>query len=102
MSYFRPKKQIETPTTGATVAIQNANSDIRLLLNPASTISALTVIMPSQPFDGQIINICSSQLITVLTINSSATILGTISSIGVNAFAGWVYNITNNNWYKIS
>ena len=103
MSYFRPKKQVATPTTGQTVTIANSNVDTRLVLNPAGLISALTIVMPTTPFDGQLIHICSSQIITVITMTSGVTIFSALSTFGsANSFAGWVYDSANTSWFRIT
>jgi len=47
--------QIATPLTGTTVTI--ASTTTRLLLQPASTLTTLTIAFPSSPIDGQTIRI---------------------------------------------
>ena len=102
MSYISPKKQIATPTTGTTVTVANADGDIRLILNPAGTLLALTVAFPSAPRDGQILAMSSSQILTGLTLTSGGTILGTLTTMAaVNGYASWVYDLAGTKWYRI-
>lgn len=102
MSYLRPKKQIAAPTTGATIVVDNASVDIRLVINAAGTIATLTITMPSVPFDGQKVDICSSNIVTLLTMNGG-TINGALSSLPtVNSFVSYIYESTGTKWYKCS
>ena len=103
MSYIVPIKQIATPTTGTTVTIANADGDIRLILNPAGTLLALTVAFPSAPHDGQVLDMACSQIITGLTSTSGGTILGTLTTMAaVNGFASWVYDLAGTKWYRVN
>lgn len=52
------------PSTGDTVTIANQAGDISYIIDPAGTLVALTVNMPSSPVAGQKVTICSSQIIT--------------------------------------
>jgi hypothetical protein len=102
MSYSFPKKQVATPTTGQTVTIANQDDDIRLLLNPAGTLLALTIVFPSAPRDGQMVTICSTQILTGLTLTSGGTILGALTTIAaINGYASYVYDLAGNTWYRV-
>lgn len=101
MSYLQYSKQIFIPTTGTTVTIANADLDIRVLLNPAGTLLALTVGMPTAPKDGQKVDVCCSQIITGLTLTSGGTILGAITTLAaVNGFASYIYDLPTTTWYR--
>lgn len=89
--------QYNAPSTGATV---NSDGSPQLILNPASTIATLTVAFPTSPVNGQLFNISSTQVITSLTLTSSATILGTLTTIALDGCAGWVYSSTIPAWVK--
>lgn len=102
MSYFIDTKQIAVPTTGQTVNIVNADRNIVLLINPAGTLLALTVAMPTSPKDGQKVSITSSQVLTGLTMTSGGTILGALTTIAaVNGFATWCYDLASTSWFRI-
>ena len=68
---------VAAPVSGSTV--QAANNASMLSLQPAGTIAALTVALPTVPFDGQRVQIFSSQAITALTLTASP---GTVSAAG--------------------
>lgn len=102
MSYILNSKQIFTPTTGSTVAVANADGDIRVLLNPAGTLATLTLAFPSIPKDGQKLEISTSQILTVLTMTSFSTILSALTTLGINGFAGWVYDSSTAKWFRIT
>lgn len=102
MSNLRPKKQIEAPATGATVTVQNAMTDIRLIVKPIATLLALTVAFPNSPYDGQILNIAFTQIITGLTLTSASTILGALTTVSaVNGFVSYVYESSTTTWYRM-
>jgi len=101
MSFILPKKQIATPTTGQTVTIANQDDDIRLVVNPAGSLLALTIAMPSAPKDGQMVVICCSQIITTLTMTTAGTILGALTTLAsVNLYGSWVYDLGTTTWYR--
>lgn len=102
MSYILPKIQYAAPTTGQTVTIANVEADVRVVINPAGTLLALTVAMPSAPVNGQKVEICSTQIVTTLTMTTGGTILGALTAFAVNGFGTWVYYSANTTWYKIS
>lgn len=89
-----------TPATGATVTVNNDISN--LVIRPAGTIATLTVNLPSNPFDTQEITICSSQIITALTVSGNGhTMIGAVSTLGVGGFAKYKYVSTDTSYYRI-
>jgi hypothetical protein len=90
----------QTPTTGGTVVL--ANSDWNVVINPATTLAALTVQMCADPFDGQIVDIKFQRAIIALTISPN-----TGQSVGANAPATMVagktfqaiYRLATTTWY---
>lgn len=94
-------KQYAVPTTGQTVtAASNTN---RLLINPAGTLLALTVVFPSPASDNQLFQFTSTQILTGLTMTSgSDTVKGALTAVAaVNGFASWVYDLPTTTWYRI-
>ena len=90
--------QTSSPTTTQTVTANGSNT---LVITPAGTIAALTIIFPSSPVNGQTFNIAISQIITALTLNAgSNTIDGTIVTTATNSSGGWVYVVGTTTWYK--
>jgi hypothetical protein len=101
MSYIRNSKQIFTPTTGQSIAISDSDGDIYILIKPAGTLLALTITMPANPRDGQSITLCSTQIITGLTLTSSSTINGLITTLAaVNGYATYVYDLSNTMYFR--
>ena len=64
-----PLPVVSVPTTGNTVAMAFGNR--YLFINPAGTLSALTVLLPPNPFVGMPVDIISSQIVTTLTLQDS-------------------------------
>ncbi len=93
-----PQVQYTTPTTGSTVTV-NTNGHVRLLLNPAGSLLALTVTLPSSPSDGDIVQLCSSQIVTGLTMNGG-TIIGALTTLAVATFASYVYSADSSKWFR--
>lgn len=93
--------QYAAPLTGATVAM--AVGATRLLINPAGTLAALTVDLPTSPIDGQVAEIMTSQQLTALTIASTdgSTVNGVSGgySMSANTGASWVYRAANTTWF---
>lgn len=93
-----PSVQYTTPSAGNTVNVNNSGH-IRLILNPATTLATLTVTLPSGASDGDVVEICSSQIITTLTLNGG-TIVGAIAALAVGGFATYVYSATADSWFR--
>lgn len=89
----------QTPTTGFTITLNNG--DWHVILDPASTLATGTITMPPAPFDGQIINIRSSQQITALTIspNAGQSVKGTPTTLALGGIIEAVYRAANTTWY---
>lgn len=91
----------DTPTTGGTVSMTEGQK--LEILNPAGSLAALTVNLPSTPADGQETSIASTHTITALTIatTDSTTIVGAPSTIGPNQRAVFRYSTSGTKWYTI-
>lgn len=90
--------QYAAPATGATVT---STGEPKLVLNPAGALLALTVNFPPTPINGQVFDIASTQPITTLTLaTGTGSILGTLTTIATNGFAGWVYSTTAASWVR--
>lgn len=89
-----------TPLTGTTVNIP-ADAEV-VYIEPAGTIAALTVNMPPNPYDGQELNICTTQTITALTQSvASGTLRGALTAGSANGFGKWKYSLSNTTWYRM-
>lgn len=87
--------QYAAPTTGTSVTIL-APTDV-LLLDPAGTLLALTVVLPTGA-DGKKIKIGSSQAITTLTV--TGTIVGTLAGMALAGFAEFIYSGAASKWFR--
>ena len=87
--------QYASPLTGTTVTISAANT--WMILTPAGTISALTVVLPTGA-DQQEVIITSSAIITALTI--SGTVNGAPTTMSAGGFARFRYDGVLNIWRR--
>ena len=94
-----PTVQYAAPETGATVTVNNTGH-VRLILNPAGSLLALTVTLPGSPSDGDMIELGCSQVVTTLTMNGG-TIVGGLTSFAVGGFASYAYSSTGASWFRI-
>lgn len=93
-----PQKQYATPTTGQTVTV-NSNGRVILFINPAGTLLALTVALPSSPSDQDSVRVFSSQAITTLTM-SNGTIIGPLTTMSIATFAEYTYFSDTSSWAR--
>jgi len=105
--------QYAAPLTGATLTLTNLQR--RLILEPAGTIAALTVVFPavgsgsSLLVDNQLMGICTTQIVTALTVTAGAgtTVLNAPTALLVPVATGgascveWVYRLSNTTWYRV-
>lgn len=82
---YPPKNTTQkvVPTTGQTVTFANNSIDQTIYLAPAGVLATLTVTLPSDATSrlGQRVTFCTSQNITLLTLNGASTIMNTVSSL---------------------
>lgn len=93
-----PTVQYSAPTTGSTVTV-GSTGNTQLLLNPAGSLLALTVTMPSSPSDGDRVEMGCTQTVTTLTMNGG-TIIGALTTTVAGTAGTWVYSATASSWIK--
>lgn len=93
-----PTRQEVAPTTGSTVTV-NSTGCIKLFINPAGTLVALTVALPSSPQDLDAVTLSSTQAITTLTM-SNGTISGALTTMAIATFATYTYSSTTSQWWR--
>lgn len=90
-NFIRASQTVSTntivPVTGDTVSI-NGSNDSTVVLNPAGTLTTLTISLPSNPKDGDKVTITANAAITALTftngtVNAAPTSLSAGSSISL-------------------
>jgi hypothetical protein len=100
MAYTPGLVQIFTPVSGGTVQPADSNANIICIIKPANLLAVLTFNMPQNPFDGQIIRVTSTQIITSLTLALAAFQMQP-GTIGVNGFFAMIYVKADTKWYRI-
>jgi hypothetical protein len=100
--------QYSAPLTGASVTILPQSR--RLVIDPAGTIAALTVVFPAATLlvDGQMLGLCSTQVVTALTLTAGtgSTILNGPTALAIPPATGagtcyeWTYRLANTSWYR--
>lgn len=108
-NYSDPAQYTQTvaPVTGfsITVAGDTATADVWLMLLPAGTLAAGTVILPlaSTCADGQEVLITSSQIITALTVslNGASAGYGLPTAATANGFYRLRFSKLQNAWFRV-
>jgi hypothetical protein len=94
--------QYAAPLTGTTVQVQNGST--WLILTPAGTLAALTLLMPvlANVVDGQEILISTTQTLTSLTFSGNgASMVGAPSTLAANGSVRLRFEPVLKTWYKI-
>ena len=92
--------QYATPASLDTVTITPGLPDVTVVINPASTIAALTVTLPSTlMIPSQRVTLACSQIVTALTMNGG-TIVGALASLAVGGFGTWVWSANSSQWFR--
>lgn len=94
-----PQKQYATPTTGSTVTV-NSNGYVKLRLNPAGSLLALTIALPGSPTDGDVVEVASTQAITTVTM-SGGTVVGPLTTAAIGTFAKYEFVTDSSNWFRV-
>ncbi|VWD09242.1 gp48 [Burkholderia lata] len=90
------------PSSGATVTI--ASGTQTALIDPAATLAALTITLPScsSSYDGSIARFSSTQAITALTLGAaSGTVAAPATALAAGAGHGYLCRGANTTWYPL-
>ena len=92
-----------TPLTG--VSYQVPDDAEHVAIEPAGTIAALTTVFPNNPYDGQVLRINNTTVITAWTMTAGTTgqtngIKGALTAGVANGFGTWKYNLAGLCWYR--
>lgn len=80
-----PVVQTATPTTASTVTI-NAATNV-MCINPAGTLVALTISLPTASYDGQLLVIIFSQAVTTITLSGVSSLSAlTTAALGLTRY----------------
>ena len=98
-NYLAPQRA--TPSTSGTVSTHNMAGYQRLIVAPAGTIAALTLDLPANPINGEVLEMTFTQAVTALTVSG-----GTMTGIGSGVAAGfggkWIYSAADTKWLMFS
>ena len=95
-------------TTALAAALVIPNNINTYILDPTTTVSALSLTMPSAPLNGQKLHITSSHTITALTVSGAAgqTVLSAPTALTVSTTGAFGYTYiwagTTPQWYRIN
>ena len=91
----------QIPLTGFAITIPNSVG--ALVLNPAGTLAAGAITMPSAPVDGQIVRCSSTQIVTALTVSANAgqTIDNAPTAFTAGGVFGYIYIQSVATWFRI-
>lgn len=92
-------KQLTTATSG-TVTINDTQQDLILFHDTASLVVSLTTALPATPVDGQKVIIITRSGITTLSITSALTIIGGLTTMAAGIGVTYIYEASNNKWYR--
>lgn len=91
----------QTPASGATLTA--AAHLAAYILDPATSLASLTVVVPSAPNDGDAFELSTTQTITALTITPAAgqTVKGGGPFLlAADGGVAWRYRAANTTWYR--
>lgn len=91
----------EAPATGASYQIADDATDV--VIEPAGTIAAHTLVMPVNPSDKQRLRIGCTQIVTTLTMTAQGgtTLKGALTAFAANGFAMWQWSSATSTWYRM-
>ena len=94
--------QGEIPASGDTITVGTVIHAPRILrLTHGATIATLTIALPAYPFDGQVLDIFTSNAVTALTLTSSFAIFDTITTLAANSGVSFYFEANGNKWIRI-
>jgi hypothetical protein len=87
------------PTAGATINLNN--TDYQVILDPATAIESLNLIMPPAPFDGQIMEFSASRNISGFAMlpNAGQTVLNSPDALADGSPVFAIYRAADATWY---
>ncbi len=94
---------IDTPSSGGTVDLTNTNPIFTEIIDPAGTLATLTVKLPNNSVNGQILRLKFTQIITALTIspNTGDSVKGAPTSVALGGYIDCQFTGTagSGTWY---
>lgn len=85
---------------GAAFAITVPNNIGRLILEPTGAETG-TITLPAAPSDGQIVQIFTTQTLTLtLSVVSGQTIVGGVTTLAANASVAYIFDAATSAWHR--
>lgn len=96
---FCRRFRYEVPLTGFSITLDN---NPVLVINPAGTLATGTVVFPTNPDDGQVIKLISTQTQTALTLTAGTndTIANAVTALTALTAVEYSYRLANRTWYR--
>lgn len=94
---------LSTPVNGATVALPNAPQPQNILyaiIEPAATLSSLTIVLPPNPIDGTTLILFSTKTVTSLLTTGAPINNPPTSMVALNS-AQIIYSIQYATWFQL-
>ena len=91
-----------TPAAADTIALSD-DAEV-VYLKHGSTIASLTISLPANPRDGQIVRLNSLSIVTALTMNATpggGTIVGALTALTAAGFGTWIYEKSAKIWRRV-
>lgn len=96
--------QYAAPLTGSTLQVTDSQNSVWLVITPAGTLAALTLLLPlaSNVLDRTEILVNTTQTLTALTFNANgASIIGAPTTLAANGFFRLRFDIVMKTWYRV-
>lgn len=87
-----------TPTTGGTVSCTNRCGYQKQIIAPAGTLATLTLVLPANPINGEIVELVFTQIITALTVTNGPLLGFTSGGTMATGSRRYVYNAASAAW----
>lgn len=98
-----PTINVATPTVGQTVTV--AQTTGTQIIDPAGALATLTLTLPicSAAYNGQMVRIGSTQVVTALTMTAAGgSISSALSSLAVGSTPAYICYGANTTWYPVA
>lgn len=90
-----------TTATSGTVNIIDRGDDVNVIHETGSLVLTLTIALPDNPIDGQMVTFSSVFGVTALTLTAViGTIINTLTTIASGTPVRYIYSAANDKWYK--
>jgi len=92
---------IQSPLAGFSISM--ASTDKILMLNPAGVLATGTIKLPSNPYDGQPVQVSSTKTITSLTLSpaGSETVFNSPTTLVGGSGFSYFFRSIDNAWYRL-